>query len=160
MRLLVCAIVILMTAAACGDDAAPAEAPTTTPPAAANATTTTAAQPETEAQSTTTSPAADDGCADVIDGSVTASGDAFTASATVRSDDTGEEKYADRWEVRTIDGEVLGERILTHPHVNEQPFTRSLNGLEIPDEIDDVVLVAHDSVLGFCGAELTVAVER
>lgn len=156
MRRVVGVTALVLAVAACGgDDATATETSTIPETAAADATTTSTAAPLT-----TTTGSSVDGCADVIDGSVSAAGETFTVSATVRSDDTGEEKYADAWEVRTLDGEVLGERILTHPHVNEQPFTRSLDGVEIPDDVDEVVLAAHDSVVGFCGAELTVAVER
>ena len=47
--------------------------------------------------------------------------------------------------------EDLGERVLAHPHENEQPFTRSLSGVVIPDGVDTVTIAARDSVLGFCG---------
>ncbi len=33
--------------------------------------------------------------------------------------------YVDGWHVETAEGEILGTRILLHPHVGEQPFTRS-----------------------------------
>lgn len=105
----------------------------------------------------TTEPQAE-GCADVVDVSLTAEGQEWTVSATVSSADTGWDKYADAWEVRTPDGVVLGERVLAHPHENEQPFTRSLNGVAIPDGVDSVVVAAHDSVAGFCGREFTVEV--
>jgi hypothetical protein len=77
---------------------------------------------------------------------------------TVRSADTGWDKYADRWEVRTGDGAVLGERILTHPHETEQPFTRTLAGVEIPSDVTTVTIAAHDSVAGWCGDTLTIDV--
>jgi hypothetical protein len=99
----------------------------------------------------TAAPAA--GCADVIDVTIEAAGTGFTVSATVRSADTGWEKYADLWEVRGPDGAVLGERALAHPHVDEQPFTRSVSGVEIPDGVGEVTVAARDSVEGFCGAE-------
>lgn len=76
---------------------------------------------------------------------------AYVFDVTVRSADTGWDKYADRWEVRSPDGGVLGVRELTHPHETEQPFTRSLSGVAIPDEIAVVTVAAHDSVAGFCG---------
>lgn len=102
-----------------------------------------------------------DGCAHVEAVSVTSGGDgAFTISVTVRSADTGDDKYADRWVVRTPLGEVLGERILLHPHVAEQPFTRSLDGVVIPIGVETIVVAAHDSVLGFCGSEGTAIVAR
>ncbi len=45
---------------------------------------------------------------------------------TLSHPDTGWDHYADGWEVIAADGNRLGLRVLAHPHVNEQPFTRSL----------------------------------
>jgi hypothetical protein len=97
-------------------------------------------------------------CADVIDATIDASGDAYRVSATILSGDTGWEKYADAWEVRAPDGTVLGTRVLAHPHVNEQPFTRSLDRVEIPAGIVSVEIVARDSVVGFCGEAVDITV--
>jgi len=55
---------------------------------------------------------------------------------------------------------VLGVRELAHPHVNEQPFTRSLGGVEIPDGVQEVTIRARDSVHGYGGAELSVELPR
>ncbi len=74
---------------------------------------------------------------------------------TVRHADTGWEHYADRWEVLAPDGTLLGERVLLHPHVEEQPFTRSLSGVRIPPQIHRVRIRAHDSVHGYGGRGLT-----
>ena len=102
-----------------------------------------------------------EGCADVVAAAAAVQLDgAWTFEVTVSSADTGWEKYADSWEVRTTDGTILGERILAHPHVDEQPFTRSLTGVSIPDDVGTVLLVAHDSVSGFCGAEFMLDVVR
>jgi hypothetical protein len=79
---------------------------------------------------------------------------------TVRHADEGWDHYADRWEVLAPDGSLLAERVLLHPHVGEQPFTRSLGGVAIPDEVDRVILRAHDSVHGLGGAEITVELDR
>jgi hypothetical protein len=98
------------------------------------------------------------GCADVIAVDVTESDGRFTVAATVRSDESGWDKYADRWEVRDGAGTVLGVRELAHPHENEQPFTRSLGGIEIPPSVVEILVSAHDSVLGFCGENMTVPV--
>jgi len=99
------------------------------------------------------------GCADVVDATLEPTGErVYRVSATVRSSDTGDEKYADAWEVWEPDGSVLATRVLTHPHVGEQPFTRSLDGVEIPEGTDRVEIAAQDSVLGFCGATVTVVV--
>lgn len=72
-------------------------------------------------------------------------GDRYRIDATLRHDDTGWDHYANRWEVRAPDGRLLGTRELLHPHVEEQPFTRSLT-LEIPREVATVTIVAFDSV--------------
>lgn len=95
------------------------------------------------------------GCAHVIEATVEWSTDTASFSATVKSADTGWDKYADVWEVRAEDGRVLAERVLTHPHKTEQPFTRSVSGVEIPSDVTSVVLVAHDTVAGWCGDEFT-----
>jgi len=71
---------------------------------------------------------------------------------TVSHADTGWDHYADAWEVLAPDGTVLGVRELLHPHVDEQPFTRSLSGVEIPDGVSTVTIRAHDSVHGYGGA--------
>lgn len=71
---------------------------------------------------------------------------------TVYHDDQGWDDYADAWQV--VDpqtGEILAERILTHPHDNEQPFTRSQSSIVIPPEVIQVVVRAKDNVEGFGG---------
>ena len=55
-------------------------------------------------------------------------------------------------------GDVLGTRELAHPHVDEQPFTRSLTGVVIPEGVTTVEIAARDSVVGFCGTTVSVAV--
>lgn len=75
---------------------------------------------------------------------------------TVRHGDEGWDHYADRWQVETPEGRVLGTRVLLHPHEHEQPFTRSLGGVVIPPEVDAVLIRAHDSVHGDGGATVTV----
>jgi hypothetical protein len=92
------------------------------------------------------------GCADVVDVTAEAGTDGtWRFDVTVASADTGWDKYADAWEVRLPDGTVAGTRELLHPHVDEQPFTRSLSGVAVPADVDRVVVAARDSVSGFCG---------
>ncbi|RNC95311.1 MAG: hypothetical protein ED558_09605 [Oricola sp.] len=75
---------------------------------------------------------------------------------TVAHADEGWDHYADLWEVVGPDSAVLGSRVLAHPHVDEQPFTRSLSGVSIDGAIGSVTVRARDSVHGFGGAEMTV----
>ncbi len=87
----------------------------------------------------------------------------WTFHVTVQHPDTGWEDYADGWDVVLSDGTVLKPdpespftRLLLHPHVEEQPFTRSQRGIEIPPGITSVQVRAHDLVDGFGGEEITV----
>jgi hypothetical protein len=73
---------------------------------------------------------------------------AFAFSVTLEHGDSGWKHYADRWEVVAPDGTVLATRVLLHPHVDEQPFTRSLSGVKIPAGISRVTIRAHDKVHG------------
>ncbi len=82
----------------------------------------------------------------------------YQIDVTVRHGDEGWDHYADKWVIETMDGKVLGERVLHHPHVDEQPFTRSLRGVEIPDHVNIVNIRAHDSVHGWGGASTTTLV--
>ena len=47
-------------------------------------------------------------------------------------------------------------RLLTHPHENEQPFTRSQSGIILPDGVTTVLVRAHDLVDGWGGREVEV----
>ena len=81
----------------------------------------------------------------------------FAFSVTLRHDDEGWDHYADLWEVVSPeDGEILGERVLAHPHVNEQPFTRSKSGIEIPNGLDGVVVRSKCTVHGYGGRSILV----
>jgi len=85
------------------------------------------------------------------------SGTTWRFDVTLRHADTGWEHYADGWEVLAPDGTSLGLRVLVHPHVNEQPFTRSLGGVMIPDGIPEVTIRARDNVDGWTGTPFTLA---
>ncbi|MGI9437715.1 MAG: hypothetical protein ACR2Q4_23285 [Geminicoccaceae bacterium] len=102
--------------------------------------------------------AATGGEADVVGVEVRKSGDgSYGFDVTVAHGDEGWDHYADAWDVVAPDGTVLGTRILAHPHENEQPFTRSLGGVAIPEGITEVTLRAKDSVHDYGGAEMTVS---
>ena len=88
---------------------------------------------------------------------------AWTFHVTVQHPDTGWDDYADGWDVVTPDGTVLKPdpdspftRLLLHPHVGEQPFTRSQSGIVIPLDASQVRVRAHDLVDGFGGREVLV----
>ena len=97
------------------------------------------------------------GEADVVNVVVKQTGErAYHFSVSVAHADTGWDHYADNWEVVAPDGTILGTRILHHPHVNEQPFTRSLSDVKVPAGIDHVTIRAHDSVHEYGGKTLQI----
>lgn len=78
---------------------------------------------------------------------VSLGGDRWRVSVTVSHADSGWEHYADGWRVLDEGGRELGFRVLAHPHVDEQPFTRSLS-LTIPASVQAIRVQAVDSVHG------------
>lgn len=97
---------------------------------------------------------------DVVEATLTREGDAWALAATVSSPYDSAERYADAFRARTRDGEVLGVRDLTHPHADEQPFTRTLTDLAIPDDVDVLIVEGRDLVNGWGGGTTTVEVPR
>lgn len=69
----------------------------------------------------------------------------FQVDVTISHADAGWDHYANRWDIFDEKGQLLGTRILHHPHDNEQPFTRSLL-LDIPPGVKTITIVASDSV--------------
>ncbi|OOZ35932.1 hypothetical protein BOW51_09630 [Solemya velesiana gill symbiont] len=101
------------------------------------------------------------GEADVVDVRVTALGDGeYRFDVTLRHSDEGWGHYVDKWDLLTPDGKLLGTRTLYHPHVDEQPFTRSLAPVRIPEGLNSVRVRAHDSVHGLGGEEIKVVIHR
>ena len=78
-----------------------------------------------------------------------ANGDTWRFDVTIRHPDTGWDHYADGWRVLDMDGNELGMRVLLHPHETEQPFTRSLGGVVIPDGMTQVQIQARCIVDGW-----------
>ena len=85
----------------------------------------------------------------INDATVQQTGNSWRISVTLTHPDSGWDHYADGWRVLDTDGKVLGLRELAHPHVNEQPFTRSLAGVTIPKGIDTVLIQARCNVDGW-----------
>jgi hypothetical protein len=67
---------------------------------------------------------------------------------TLRHADSGWDHYADQWRVMDPELNTLGVRTLLHPHVDEQPFTRSLHGVKIPPHVSSVIVEGRDTVHG------------
>ena len=97
--------------------------------------------------------------ATIVDVKILASGgdNSFRIDVTLQHADEGWDHFANRWDVLNENGDLLGSRTLHHPHVNEQPFTRSLM-LIIPESVKQVTIVASDSVHGDNSETLSVEV--
>ncbi len=80
----------------------------------------------------------------------------WSVSVTLRHADVGWKHYANAWRVVAADGTVLGTRTLYHPHDDEQPFTRSLNGVNVPAGLNRIFVEAHDKVHGWSADRLEV----
>lgn len=73
----------------------------------------------------------------------------YTFNVTISHADTGWDHYVDAWRILDLEGNVLGTRDLAHPHIEEQPFMRSLSNVQIPEGITTVRIEAHDSITGW-----------
>ena len=100
---------------------------------------------------------ADDAVIEAVD--ARASGNTWNFSVTLSHGDTGWDDYADGWRVVSEDGTELGLRVLYHPHVEEQPFTRSLGGVAIPEGMDTVYVEARTNTDGWGAARFPVSLK-
>lgn len=100
------------------------------------------------------------GTADVIDVEVRYNGgNSFQVITTLEHADTGWKHYANGWEILDESGKVIGKRVLHHPHVNEQPFSRS-HTLDIPATVNTITIRGIDSVHGIGGKEKSIKLVR
>jgi len=81
-----------------------------------------------------------------------------TFSVTLKHGDEGWDHYANQWDVMTMDGRLLKSRVLYHPHVDEQPFTRFLSGVKVPAGTSRVKIRARDLKHGYSSKEYTVQI--
>lgn len=147
-RLLLAALVAAAVTTAC--------APDTPPPTASDEAAATDAEAGADAESGQADSSDEPGQAeqrfpDVIAAELEPAGDAWRLDATLSSPYDTPERYADAFRAVSEDGTVLGVRELAHDHANEQPFTRSLTGLEIPDEVERITVEGRDLAHGWGG---------
>lgn len=96
----------------------------------------------------------------IVDVKLEQAGMLWNIHVTVAHEDTGWDHFADGWEVLDADGNVLAYRKLMHPHVNEQPFTRSLSGVVIPDGTRAIFVRGHCNVGGWSTGLIKVDLSR
>ena len=100
-------------------------------------------------------PAGDGLYPDVVDVQATSDdGLTWTFHVTLSSPYDTPARYADGWRVVGPDGTVYGVRELLHDHAAEQPFTRSLAGVEIPSTVTSVVVEGRDQRNGWGGTSV------
>jgi hypothetical protein len=147
MRRITCfpgAIVVALVVGSCANDGSNASSTTTAPPA-----------PPVVSASVGDR---DDLLPDVVEAVARQAVDgSWTFDVTVSSPYDTPQRYADAWRVLAPDGTQLGIRELLHDHAGEQPFTRSLSGVEIPGDISEVTVEARDQINGWGGATVTLA---
>ena len=87
----------------------------------------------------------------------------WTFHVSVKHDDVNWYDFADGWDVVLPDGSSIkpdpfGQftRHIRHPHVHEQPFTRTQKEIRIPEGVDRVKVRAHDKKHGWGGEEIEV----
>jgi hypothetical protein len=86
------------------------------------------------------------------------SDETYRFDVTIFHDDDGEDGYADYWQVETVEGSVLGTRILTHAHSTAE-FTRSAE-IVISSNIQIVIVRGHDQTHGFGGQVIAIDMQN
>ena len=83
-------------------------------------------------------------------------GATWSVDVTLKHQDSGWKHYADAWRVVDAKGQEIKKRTLYHPHVNQQPFTRSLSGVAISADTKIVYIEAHDTVHKWSATKLKI----
>jgi len=84
----------------------------------------------------------------------------WRADVTLKHADSGWKHYADTWRLVDEYGNEIGKRTLYHPHVNEQPFTRSLSDFHIPESKKIIFAEAHDNKHGWSTQRIQIDMNR
>lgn len=87
------------------------------------------------------------------------SGEEWRVSVTLAHADSGWKHYADRWVIESLEGKELARRVLAHPHVEEQPFTRSAS-VRLPAGLNRVRVRAGDNLGGLDSNIVTVVLTQ
>jgi hypothetical protein len=114
-----------------------------------------------QAATTTTTQTSPQQYPDVVSVDVDVESDGtYRFEVTISSPYDSPERYADAWRILAPDGTQLAIRELLHDHATEQPFTRSLSGVELPEGIETVTVEGRDLEYGWGGATVDVDVSE
>lgn len=119
--------------------------------------TTETATPQSETSSQLSSGDRDLREANVVEVSIEQTNGADRFAVTLQHDDSGEDGYANWWQVERLDGTKLGRRELLHAH-SQQPFARA-ETIEVPEGVSCVVVRGHDQTHGYGGVARVVALD-
>jgi hypothetical protein len=92
----------------------------------------------------------------IINATYTVSSNSYRFDVTVSSEYDTPQRYADAYRIMDENGEVYGIRELAHDHAYEQPFTRSLSGVTIPNTIKTLIIEGRDQTYGWGGETFTI----
>lgn len=154
------ALILTVGAALSGCSANPTGTPTTTASTSPNTVATVPSTPTDTSTEGTEDPTTDQTHPDVLEVELIRADDTWTVAVTISSPYDSPERYADAFRVLAPDGTELGVRELLHDHAAEQPFTRTLTDVEIPDDITAVTVEGRDVANGWGGTTVTVDVPR
>ncbi|NOY66857.1 MAG: hypothetical protein GXP13_05560 [Gammaproteobacteria bacterium] len=87
-------------------------------------------------------------------------GNTWNISVTLKHKDSGWNHYANAWQIVDGKNKLIRKRVLLHPHVNEQPFTRSLYSVKIPGNTKVIFIEAMDSIHGVSPDRLRIDLSR
>ena len=93
---------------------------------------------------------------EIVNVVLTKNSGSWRADVTLNHADTGWKHYADAWRLVDEKGNEISKRTLYHPHVNEQPFTRSLSNINIPKGSKIIFIEAHDLNRGWSPGKVKV----
>lgn len=97
---------------------------------------------------------------EIVNVVLTSQAGTWRADVTLKHNDTGWEHYADAWRLVDEKGNEIGNRTLWHPHVNEQPFTRSLSNFHIAADKKIIFVEAHDKKHGWSPHKIKVDMSK
>jgi hypothetical protein len=84
----------------------------------------------------------------------------YLVNVKLQHQDNGWEHYADEWRLVDAQGNILGSRVLLHPHVEEQPFTRALSNVKLDDSLGTIYVEAHDKEHGWSKQKLEIDLSK